>query len=139
MNTFYLALADMILVVHMGIVLFVIGGFMLTWIGYFVHWTFVRNFYFRIAHLLAMGFVAAQTVLGIDCPLTVWENALRVKAGTGPLYEETFIGHWLGRILFYEAPSWVFTVAYAAFFGLIVLSWIVVKPGMPRWLIRKPA
>jgi hypothetical protein len=137
METFYLILADAILVLHMALVLFNLLAFVFVWIGYFARWGWVRNFYFRVAHLGCMGFIAIQTVMGADCPLTVWENNLRVRAGVAPQYEETFVGHWLGDLLFYEAGLGTFAVIYTLFFLLIVFTWIKVKPNWPRW--RKAA
>lgn len=128
MEMFYKSLADVVLLLHVVIVLFNLVGLLLIWIGWLRRWGFVRNVSFRIAHLLCMGYVAVQAVFGMTCPLTTWENALRTKAGTGPVYEESFIGHWFGKLLFYEAEPWVFTVGYIVFFGLIVLSWIIVPP-----------
>lgn len=129
---FYKFLADLMLVVHFGVVMFVIGGLVLVWVGYFMRWPFVRNGWFRFIHLATMGVVAGQTVFGQICPLTIWENHLREAAGATARYETTFIQHWIGRLLFYEASPMVFTVAYVVFFVAIVLSWFVVKPGPLR-------
>ncbi len=93
---------------------------------------FVRNFYFRIAHLLLIGLVAAEAVFGIMCPLTTWEAALRSE----PQPNEGFIAYWIRRVLFYDAPAWVFTVAYVLFFLLVVATFCWVRPRMPRF--RRP-
>jgi hypothetical protein len=45
---------------------------------------------------------------------------LREKAGE-ETYSGSFIEHWLQRLLYYDAPPWVFIAAYTAF-GLVVLS-----------------
>jgi hypothetical protein len=121
-------LADAILVVHFAFVLFVIFGLLLTWIGYFAGWKFVRNPWFRGAHLLAMGVVVAESLFGIICPLTKWEIALRVKAGGDPAYAGSFIQHWVHRVMFFEVSEQTFTVLYVIFFVLIVLSLVVVPP-----------
>jgi hypothetical protein len=121
-------LADAILVVHFAFVLFVIFGLLLTWIGYFAGWKFVRNPWFRAAHLLAMAVVVAESLFGIICPLTKWEIALRVKAGGDPAYAGSFIQHWVHRVMFFEVSEQTFTVLYVIFFVLIVLSLVVVPP-----------
>jgi polyferredoxin len=69
----------------------------------------VRNPWFRYAHLGAIGFVAAEALLGVMCPLTVWEDMLR-----GGVRAESFVGRWVRHFLYYEAPPWVFTAAYVA-------------------------
>ncbi len=66
-------IADAVLVVHFAFVAFVIGGLALIWIGKTLRWGWVRNFWFRIAHLGAIAFVALEAVIGVACPLTVWE------------------------------------------------------------------
>jgi hypothetical protein len=121
-------LADAVLVLHFAFVLFVIFGLLLTWIGYFAGWKFVRNPWFRGAHLLAMAVVVAESLFGVICPLTKWEMALRVKAGEDPAYADSFVQHWVHRVMFFEISERTFTLIYVIFFVLIVLSLVVVPP-----------
>jgi hypothetical protein len=121
-------LADAILLLHFAFVLFVVGGLFTIWIGYFARWSFIRNPWFRVAHLFAMGVVVAESVCGVICPLTTWEAGLREKSGESPRYAGSFIQHWVHRLMFFEIPERVFTVVYVASFVLIVLSFVVVKP-----------
>src|SRR5262245_12234468 len=132
-ETLYKVLADSLLVVHFTIVAFVVFGLALVWIGFFLRWRFVRNGWFRLLHLVTMGIVAAQAVFGQICPLTIWENQLREAAGAGGRYETSFIQHWVGRILFYDADTNIFTAAYLVFFAAMLLSWIVVRPAPIRF------
>ena len=63
--------------------------------------------------------------MGTTCPLTVWENALRVR-GSETGYSRDFIGYWLDRLIFYDAPAWAFTAAYLAFGAVVLLTfWFV--------------
>lgn len=124
MNTF---LADLILIVHFAFVSFVVGGLALIWIGAAASWRWVRNFWFRIAHLAAIAYVAAESIVGAVCPLTVWEDALR-----GVATERSFIARWLQRILFYNFPEWVFTAAYVLFALVVAASWWFVRPLSSR-------
>ena len=125
---YYARLADAILVLHFAFVLFVVAGLLVTWIGYFAGWQFVRNPWFRGAHLLAMAVVVAESLFGVICPLTKWETALRLKAGQDPAYAGSFIQHWVHRVMFFEISERTFTMVYVAVFVLIVLSLIVVPP-----------
>ena len=129
---FYALLSDMILVVHTGFVAFIVLGFVVIWFGYFGGWKFVRNFRFRMAHLLAMGFVAAESLVGMVCPLTTWENELRRRAGEGSAYQESFVEHWLGQILYYELSDQAFTLIYSAFFVLVIATFVLVPPRRRR-------
>ncbi len=120
--------ADLLLVVHASFIAFVVLGLVLVLAGGVLSWSWVRNRRFRILHLACIGIVVAQSWLGIICPLTTWEMALRRRAGD-PAYEGSFVAHWLSELIYYEAPWWVFVVAYTAFGGLVVLSWFWVRPN----------
>jgi hypothetical protein len=120
-------LADAILVLHVGIVAFVVLGAVAVLIGGLCGWRWVHGFRWRLAHVLLMVFIAAQAWLGALCPLTIWEQALREHAGQA-VYRESFIAHWLSRLIFFEAPWWAFVAAYSAFAALVVVEWVVVRP-----------
>ena len=117
--------ADLVTAIHAGYVAFVVAGFVAILIGGAAHWHWVRNFYFRVVHLAMILLVCCEALMGATCPLTVWENALRVRAGEQG-YSRDFIGYWLDRLIFYEAPPWVFTAAYLTFGALVLMTfWFV--------------
>jgi hypothetical protein len=120
-------LADAVLVLHFGVVVFVVGGLLLIVVGNLLRWPWVNDGWFRVAHLLAIGFVATQAWLGKICPLTTLESWLRAKAGLAA-YRQSFIEHWVQRLLYYEAPAWVFALAYTAFGLLVLLAWWYFPP-----------
>ena len=126
----YQFLANVVLLAHVGVALFIIGGLLLTLLGGALHWQWVKNFWFRALHLLGIGYVVMEAWFGIVCPLTTWELWLREKAGQS-VYQGDFIAHWMRQIMFYEAPPWVFVVAYSGFAALVVLSLFLVRPVMP--------
>ena len=123
----YHALADLVLIVHVLYVAFVVFGLVFIWCGGFRGWSWVRNPWFRAAHLAAIGVVMAQSWLGMECPLTTLENSLRDRAGD-PAYAGAFIAHWLHALLYYNAPPWVFTLGYSLFGLAVVMSLIFVRP-----------
>jgi hypothetical protein len=127
-----LFLADTLLVIHALFVAFVVLGLGAVYLGGWCGcgWRWVRNPLFRALHLLAIAVVVLQSWLGIICPLTTWEMALRERAG-GATYSGSFIQHWLHEWLFYTWPDWVFITLYTAFGALVLVSWIVVRPR--RW------
>jgi hypothetical protein len=116
-------LADALLVSHFAIVLFIAGGLIFVWLGAALAWRWVRNPWFRYLHLGAIVFVAGEALFGFACPLTVWEDLLR-----GGVRPESFIGRWVRYLLFYEAPEWVFTVAYAAWAAATLVTFWLVPP-----------
>jgi hypothetical protein len=124
-----LVLADLILLFHFSIVLFVVLGLVLIWVGYFLKLRWVRNFYFRLVHLLTMGIVLLESCVGWVCPFTTWENKLRESAGQ-TAYSESFIAHWVHRLMFYEFSERTFTIIYVLFFLVVIASFIFVRPDI---------
>jgi hypothetical protein len=88
--------------------------------------------------LLAIAYVVAQSFAGVACPLTDWENALRVRGGQAAYSEDGFIAFWLHRLIFFTAPSWVFTLCYTAF-GLAVVGTMIAAPPRLPWKKVEPA
>lgn len=122
-----LLLADGILILHVLFVCFVVIGLFAVYLGYFLRWQWVRDLKFRLLHLVAIGVVVMQSWLGLICPLTIWEMALRKEAGAAT-YSGSFIQHWLHQLLYYTAPEWVFMLLYSAFGALVLASWFLVRP-----------
>src|SRR5258705_9083489 len=116
-------LADAVLIAHVLFVLFVVGGFALILAGA-RRWGWVHNRAFRIAHLAAIVFVAAEALLGVTCPLTRWEDLLRATGRE----ERSFIGRWLAWLLYYDLPEWVFAIAYGAFALAVIACWRAIPP-----------
>jgi len=121
--------ADALLVVHFLIAAFIVGGLPLIWLGAARRWHWVRNPWFRYVHLAAIAFVALEALLGVACPLTLWEDLLR-----GGLRPESFVGRWVYAMLYYRAPEWVFTAAYLVWTAatLLTLRWVPVRRGRAR-------
>jgi hypothetical protein len=130
----YALLADTVLLLHFAFVLFVIIGLVLIVLGGWKNWSWVRNGWFRLSHLAAIGVVMAQAWLGRICPLTILEMWLRRQAGQAG-YEGGFIQYWVGELLYYSAPPWLFVALYTGFALLVVAAWMAVPPVLP-W--RKP-
>jgi hypothetical protein len=133
--SFHRLLADAGLACHVTLVVFVVGGLPLIVLGHLRRWAWVDAPWFRLAHLATIAVVAAEAWLGLVCPLTTLEMSLRAKA-QGPTYAGSFVEHWLQRLLFWEAPAWVFTLAYSLFGLAVIATWIVLPP---RWRARPAA
>src|SRR5438128_615942 len=127
----YQLLADVVLSLHVAIVAFVIGGLVVVVAGNFLAWQWVNALWFRLAHLAAIAIVVAESWFGVICPLTSFEMWLRAKAGE-TTYAGSFVEHWLQRILYYQAPTWVFTVAYSLFGLVVAATWWYFPPRFKR-------
>ena len=127
-------LADAVLVLHFAIVFFVVGGFALIIVGNLLGWRWVNSLWLRLLHLAAIAIVVGEAWLGITCPLTALEMWLRAQSGAGIAanYRESFIGHWLQRLLFYSAPPWVFVLTYTVFGALVVAVWFRFPPTFKK-------
>lgn len=129
--TMYNHLADIVLLVHLAFVILVIGGLVAIFVGNLRGWPWVNSLSFRVLHATAIGIVVLQAWLGQDCPLTVLESWLRHQAGSAA-YDGGFIEHWVNQVLFYQAPTWIFTVAYSLFGTIVAATWWYFPPRRSR-------
>lgn len=114
----YIFLADVVLIIHFLYVLFVLVGLLFIWVGNYRRWNWIRKFWFRIIHLASIIFVVIISIFGVPCPLTILERNLRLLGGKG-FYIQSFVQHWVHKVLFYFAPDEVFTIIYIAFAMLV--------------------
>ena len=131
----YRLLADAVVAFHAAYVAFVIVGLLAVLAGRWLRWRWVRNFWFRTIHFSFIAIVVVESLLGITCPLTTWEDRLRELAGEEVL-QGTFVGRCAHGILFYDAPDWVFTTAYCIFGSLVLAALIFVPPQRPARRLR---
>ncbi len=134
----YQLLADVVLALHLAVVTFVVGGLILVVVGNLSGWRWVNGLWFRVAHLAAIAVVVAEAWLGVTCPLTTLEMWLR-EAAHATTYRANLIEHWLQRILYYDAPAWVFVLGYSLFGLLVAATWLFFPPTLkPRGVSRDP-
>lgn len=112
-------IADFVFALHAVVVLFNVGGLLLIAIGGPRGWAWVRHRGFRVAHVALMGFVTAEAIFGVTCPLTLLEDWLR-----GVADEQSFVQRWVAALIYWNAPPWVFVLLNAALLLAIVAAWI---------------
>lgn len=125
----YSLLADLIVIVHLTYVAFVVLGQAAICAGGVFRWGWVRNAPFRIAHFTAILVVAGESLLGVACPLTTWENHLRELAGETAA-DRSFVARLVHAVMFYDWSESTFTIVYIAFASAVGLSFWLVPP---RW------
>jgi Protein of Unknown function (DUF2784) len=130
MELLYRLAADGVVVFHATYVLFILVGQLLILLGVLLRWNWIRNFRFRVLHLLAISFVVFESLAGIVCPLTTLEQYLREKAGQAS-YRGDFIANLVHEYLFYDLEPWIFTTIYSVF-GLLVLACFLAAPPRRR-------
>lgn len=111
----YKILADLLVILHFGWILFMLGGFGLT--VYSIVWPAVRRipvsfcsrfmdrWLFRTLHLGGILFVGLLTVLGRYCPLTIWEYRLRLRYDPTLAYPGSFLAAWVERLVYPDVPG----------------------------------
>ena len=120
--------ADLILIIHTFYILFTVGGELLILVGRVFSWRWIRNRLFRIIHLVCVLFVAFEAVIGIMCPLTVWEHEFRIKAGQHVNKELSFVARIIQNLIFYDFPLYFFIILYVLFAGIVIFTWIFIRP-----------
>lgn len=116
-------LANVILLVHLGYLVYLTFGGFLAWRWRAMIWP----------HLVAAGWGVAVIVFEIPCPLTNWENQLRDRAGDAT-YEGPFIEHYLGDVIY---PEEHLDSARWLVLAVVALSWAGV--GLQRLRDRQRA
>ena len=127
----YQLLADLVLMLHVALVVFVVGGLVAIVVGNLLRKPWANRLGFRLAHLAAIAVVVAESWFGVVCPLTSVEMWLRKQAHQ-TAYTGSFIEHWVQRALYYEAPAWVFTTVYSLFGLAVAAAWWYFPPRLKR-------
>jgi len=102
------ALADLVLLLHLGFIIFVVAGGLLA-----LRWRWAP-----IIHLPAAVWGVFIEASGGICPLTPLENALRRAAGSSG-YAGSFIEHYLVPVVYPDSLSHTVQLVLA---GLVVLA-----------------
>ena len=125
------AAADLTLIAHAAFIVFVVAGQGLILAGWALGWRWPRNSTFRLVHAGAIALVVLESWFGVVCPLTWLEFRLRAAAGS-PVAADSFVGYWLQRLIFYDAPPWTFTLIYTAFAALVAVTLVFYPPDRRR-------
>ncbi len=130
--------ADALVVVHLAYVGYVVLGQLAIIVAAPFRWQWARNPWFRLTHFGAIAYVAYEEFAGIRCPLTVWEEQLRLLGGQSVDIGQTFMGRLVHDILFFpNTPHVVFAVAHVAFAVLVFQGLIMYPPRGFRFGKRK--
>jgi hypothetical protein len=125
-------LAETILAAHVAIILFNVFGLIAVPLGAHCGWRFVRIRWWRVLHLVLLGTVAVQAVVGRACFLTLWQAAAAEEAES----PTPLIMGWVNRMIYWPLPIWVFAALYLLVFGYaLALLWLV-PPGHHPTTIR---
>jgi len=116
-------LAELVLALHLAIIAFNVFGLVAIPLGAWRRWAFVRARWWRLLHLISLGAVAVQALLGRACFLTLWQGELEGARDETPL-----IMGWVNSVIYWPLPLWVFTLAYVAVLAYALALWRWVPP-----------
>lgn len=111
----YNALADAVVVLHLLWIVFLVLGAIPGSRWAWVKWT----------HLGALAFSIALQIFHWVCPLTHLEVWLRRRGG-GAAYADTFIGHYIERLVYAELPPWA--LLFVTIVIVVVSLWVYFRP-----------
>lgn len=120
----YAILADLLLVFHFGFVCFVVAGGLLV-----LKWRRLM-----VLHLPAVAWGALIEFQGWLCPLTPWEQQLRLAAGQAG-YQGSFVEHYLLPVLYpagLDRDMQLILGSMVIAINAVVYGWIILryrKPG----------
>lgn len=107
----YRVLADVVMLVHFSFLVFLAVGGFLAWRYRSLIWP----------HLAAAGWGLMSVLVGVECPLTGWENGLRAMAGQQGLPPEGFIDTYLTGVVYPAEHLLTMQLLVAA---LVAVSWL---------------
>ena len=128
---FYGILADVLVAIHFAIVAFVVLGQLAILVGIALRRSWARNFWFRLVHLITIGYIAVEGFLGTDCPLTIWEDQLR-QAAHQEFSGDSFMTRLIHRLLFVNVDPEILNLCHIAFGALVLATFILAPPRWPR-------
>ena len=106
----YRLLADAVMLAHFGFLAFVV-------LGGFVAW---RYRWVLVPHVAAVSWGALTVVVGLQCPLTGWEDGLR-RLGDEDGLPRGFIDTYLTGVIY---PREHLIAAQLLVAGLVAASWL---------------
>lgn len=119
-----ISIANFVMLIHFGLAMFITLGLFIIPLGYKCGWNWTQHWNFRLLHLSMIGFVTAETIVGLTCPLTALENLLRDVNET-----QTFAAFWINKILYWDFPRQTFILLYSLCFVWVILLWKYCPPN----------
>ena len=117
-------IADFILFIHLIIAIFISAGMLIFPIGGLRSWRWCKNFSLRVTHLGLIVVVFIETLIGVNCPLTVVENYLRAQDT-----HQSFIGSLMSNTLYWNMSEALFFHLYGICVVWVLILWVLFPPS----------
>jgi hypothetical protein len=122
--------ADVIAVGHLSFMAGVLLFPLVILLGGWLRWRWVRAFWPRMIHLLAVLLVVMQPIVGHECPINEFERTLR-DGDLRNLEGASPIGAWANNTVYTRKPLEQLVPVYLTFVVVVALSWLLVRPDVP--------
>ena len=119
--------SEIVLLLHFSIFLFMVFSFILIPFGYFQKWEWVKNIYFRSIHLILMGIISIETILGFMCPLTILENFLRADKKIDNIFSKI-----IHQIMYWDFTNYQFIILYLLSLSYFIFLWFYFRPSQKK-------
>lgn len=131
--------ADALAILHFSFVAPVVLAQVLIVAGGLLGWGWVRNYTFRVVHLIAIAFVVIQASVGHECFVNEFERELRGDQDDSLHNPEgaSAVGWFCNRMVYQPRPVSAVLVQYAVFAAVVIASWYLVRPRWPAALERE--
>jgi hypothetical protein len=126
MDRIYSVAADVVVAIHFGWILFLIGGSLIGWRVRWVRWT----------HLAALGYSVLLQTFSWICPLTYLELWLWNRTPTGS-YSGSFISHYLEKLIYMDIPRGLLMILTGIVIGNSVVVYYYAMGKSPSATDRK--
>ncbi len=113
--------ANFFLLIHVLFTIFMLITPIIIYIGMLQSWHWINNPGFRHTHIFFLVFVIFEVCLASPCPLAVWEDQCREKAGMTMRYSAGFFDFWSERLLGLTLNAWAFNLIFGS---LAVITFI---------------
>lgn len=122
----YKILADIIVITHFLVILFMFLGFFLT-LKSFLNPKFLDRWLFRTLHLFGMVYIGLLAVLRQYCPLTIMENTLRAIYNPELTYPGSFIVYYIEKLVYPDINP-VMIIIPTATLAVFTLVVFIIRP-----------
>ena len=121
----YRALADSVAIFH---AIWAIGMLLMIPVG------LKYGRFFPCTAIMAVTTTAAQLLFGFRCPLTILENALRLRAAGSSVHIDSFVTHYAEKLIGISVPEVSIVIVLVAILGF----WALVHIPMFRHANKSP-
>ena len=119
--------SEIVLLFHFCIFLFMVLSFFLIPLGYYHKWEWVKNRYYRLIHIILMGIIFIETILGFMCPLTILEKFLR-----NDIEINNKITQIIHQVMYWDLPTYQFIILYLLSLLYLIFLWFFFKPDFKK-------